>query len=115
MSVQFEAIVGRYLTLTLGGRPNRIYFEEAGQGIPLICLHTAGADSRQFRHLMNDDAITKHYRVIAFDMPWHGKSTPPPGWQDEEYLLTGAAYVEAVMAFCAAVAPQVRRGKSCPG
>jgi len=103
MSAVFEPIIGRYFTLTLGGRPNRIFFEEAGQGIPLVCLHTAGADSRQYRHLMTDAAITEHFRVIAFDMPWHGKSTPPPGWQDEDYLLTSAAYTEAVMAFCDAV------------
>jgi hypothetical protein len=46
-----EPIVGRYLRLTLGGRAHRVYFEEAGQGIPLVCLHTAGSDGRQFRHL----------------------------------------------------------------
>jgi hypothetical protein len=34
------------------GEDCRVYFEEAGQGIPLVCLHTAGADSRQFRHLI---------------------------------------------------------------
>ncbi len=30
-------------------------------------------------------------------MPWHGKSSPPEGWQDEEYLLTTDGYVELVM------------------
>jgi hypothetical protein len=69
MATQFEPIVGRYMTLELGGRPHRIYFEQAGEGIPLLCLHTAGADGRQFRHLMLDDDITRHYRVLAFDMP----------------------------------------------
>src|SRR4030095_16765944 len=39
-----EPVVGRYLRLDFKGRPHRIYFEEAGQGIPLVCLHTAGAD-----------------------------------------------------------------------
>ncbi len=95
-----EPIVGRYVRLTLGGRPHRVYFEEAGQGIPLVCLHTAGADGRQFRHLMNDEELTRHFRVIAFDMPWHGKSLPPPGWQDEEYRLTTDAYVEQVLTVC---------------
>src|SRR5262245_3231061 len=97
-----EPIIGRYLRLTLGGRPHRVYFEEAGQGIPLVCLHTAGSDGRQFRHLMLDEAITRHYRVIAFDMPWHGKSLPPAGWQDEEYRLTTERYVDLIMAFCRA-------------
>jgi hypothetical protein len=49
-----EPIVGRYLHLALDGRPHRVYFEEAGEGPPLVCLHTAGADGRQFRHLMTD-------------------------------------------------------------
>lgn len=96
---ELEPIVGRYLTLVLDDRPHRVYFEEAGQGIPLVCLHTAGADGRQFRHLMNDEAITKDWRVIAFDMPWHGKSLPPAGWQDEEYKLTTRGYVELIMTF----------------
>ena len=94
-----EPIVGRYLGVDLGGRPHRVYFEEAGQGIPLVCLHTAGADGRQFRHLMNDEAVTRHYRVLAFDMPWHGKSPPPAGWQDEEYTLTTRGYVDLIMTF----------------
>lgn len=100
---KIEPIVGRYLHLQLGGRDNRIYFEEAGAGIPLVCLHTAGADGRQYRHLMTDSAVTDHYRVIAFDMPWHGKSNPPAGWHDEEYRLTTEAYIDAVMGFCRAL------------
>jgi pimeloyl-ACP methyl ester carboxylesterase len=99
----FEPIRGTYVHLSLGSRPHRLYFEEAGEGIPLVCLHTAGADGRQFRHLMADEAITRHFRVVAFDMPWHGKSLPPAGWQDEEYRLTTAAYVELILTFCAAL------------
>jgi pimeloyl-ACP methyl ester carboxylesterase len=98
-----EPIVGRYLRMTLAGRLHRVYFEEAGQGIPLVCLHTAGADGRQFRHLLNDAEITRHFRVVAFDMPWHGKSLPPVGWQDEEYTLTTRGYVDLILAFCAAL------------
>ena len=90
MATTLEPIVGRYMTLELGGRAHRIYFEEAGQGIPLVCLHTAGADGRQFRHLL-DDEDHAHFRVLAFDMPWHGKSLPPEGWENEEYRLTTAA------------------------
>ena len=103
MTAKLEPIVGRYLTLELAGRPHRVYFEEAGQGIPLVCLHTAGADGRQYRHLMVDDEITRHFRLLAFDMPWHGKSLPPEGWQDEEYKLTTANYAEMIVAFCRAL------------
>ena len=103
MPTRLDPIVGRYLHVTLQGRPHRLYFEEAGQGIPLVCLHTAGADGRQFRHMMTDAAITDAFRVIAFDLPWHGKSTPPDGWHDEEYRLTTASYTEAIRTFCAAL------------
>jgi pimeloyl-ACP methyl ester carboxylesterase len=99
----FEPMVGRYLTVPIMGAQCRIYVEEAGSGIPLVCLHTAGADSRQFRHLLCDDAVTSRYRVIAFDMPWHGKSYPPAGWQKSEYKLTTELYVETIRAFCLAM------------
>jgi pimeloyl-ACP methyl ester carboxylesterase len=104
MTATLEPIVGRYMTLELGARPHRLYFEETGQGIPLVCLHTAGADGRQFRHLMNDAEITRHFRLLAFDMPWHGKSLPPEGWEREDYRLTTASYTEMIVAFCRALA-----------
>ena len=100
---EYEPIVGRYLRLDLDGRRHRLYVEEAGQGIPLVCLHTAGADGRQWRHLLTDAEITRHYRVLAFDMPWHGKSLPPVGWQDEEYRLTTQGYIDLILAFIRAL------------
>jgi pimeloyl-ACP methyl ester carboxylesterase len=104
---QIESIVGRYVWVELAGRAHRLYFEEAGpaggDGIPLVCLHTAGADGKQWRHVLNDPEITRHFRVLAFDMPRHGKSLPPAGWQDEEYRLTTAAYIETILAFCDAL------------
>jgi pimeloyl-ACP methyl ester carboxylesterase len=98
-----EPIIGRYLRLDLDDRPHRIYFEEAGQGIPLVCLHTAGADGRQYRALLNDPDIRSRFRVIAFDLPWHGKSSPPPGFEREAYQLTTDLYVDTVMAVCRAL------------
>jgi pimeloyl-ACP methyl ester carboxylesterase len=94
---RFEPIVGRYLNFELLGRPHRLYVEEAGQGIPLLCLHTAGSDGRQYRGLLNDKRITDHFRVIVFDMPWHGKSSPPEGFQNEEYRLTSRDYVRMIL------------------
>jgi pimeloyl-ACP methyl ester carboxylesterase len=94
---RFEPIVGRYLNFDLLGRPHRLYIEEAGQGIPLLCMHTAGSDGRQYRGLLNDKRITDHYRVIVFDMPWHGKSSPPEGYQNEEYKLTSRDYVRMIL------------------
>lgn len=98
-----EAITGRYARIDLDGRAHRIYFEEAGQGIPLLCLHTAGSDGRQYRALLNDAAITRRFRVVAFDMPWHGKSSPPEGWQKEDYRLTTDSYASMIMAVARAL------------
>jgi len=90
---RLEPIVGRYLHLDFQDRPYRVYFEEAG----------AGADGRQFRHLMNAGAVTARFRVIAFDLPWHGKSLPPPGWWQEGYRLTTRFYAEFIRAFARAL------------
>jgi pimeloyl-ACP methyl ester carboxylesterase len=92
-----EPITGRYLRMDVQGVPHRLYVEEAGQGIPLLCLHTAGSDSRQYRHLLNDPRVTDHFRVVTFDMPWHGKTSPPEGWQRQEYELTADLYTGTVL------------------
>jgi pimeloyl-ACP methyl ester carboxylesterase len=104
MKTYIEPIVGRYAHYDIDGRRCRVYFEEAGQGIPMVCMHTAGADGRQYRHMMCDPDITKDFRVMAFDMPWHGKSYPPEDWAvDEEYRLSTDLYVKTIMAFCEAM------------
>ena len=88
---RLDTVVGRYVHLDLDGHDYRIYFEEAGEGIPLLMQHTAGSHSSQFRHLFEMTEITKHFRLIAYDLPFHGKSLPPvtKSWWSEEYLLTG--------------------------
>ena len=93
-----EEVTGRYLHLNIEGRHHRIYFEEAGQGVPLICLHTAGADGRQYRSILNDADVTRNFRVVVFDLPGHGKSSPPAGFEQENYELTTDRYVATVMA-----------------
>ncbi|HUJ74693.1 MAG TPA: alpha/beta hydrolase, partial [bacterium] len=97
MTAALEPIIGRYARMEIGGRPHRVYFEEAGAGVPLLCLHTAGADGRQYRALLNDADITRDFRVVVFDMPWHGKSSPPAGWENEEYQLTTEGYTGLIM------------------
>ncbi len=95
--MSIEQSTGRYMNVTIAGRNQRIYFEEAGQGRPVLCLHTAGSDARQWRHILNDREITDTNRIIAFDMPWHGKSLPPDGYETEEYLLTTDTYIETIL------------------
>ncbi len=88
---RFDSPVGRYVHLELDGHDHRVYFEEAGQGIPLLLHHTAGAHGIQYRHLFEVPEITDHFRLIAYDLPFHGKSIPPVSkrWWEEEYRLSG--------------------------
>ena len=102
---KIEPITGRYIWVPYNGTEYRIFFEEAGQGIPMVCLHTAGTDSREWRHQLCDPAINANFRVIAIDIPRHGKSIPPYDWykEDEEYKLTAEFYMGIVVAFCEAL------------
>ena len=84
LSASISPITGRYLAMQFGGQDYKVHFDEAGEGIPLLCLHTSGADGRQYHSLMEDRAITSKYRVIALD---------------EEYKLTSKFYGDFVLAF----------------
>jgi pimeloyl-ACP methyl ester carboxylesterase len=95
---EFDAVVGRYLTVRYAGADYRIFVEEAGRGIPLLCLHTAGADSRQYHHVLNDPRVTDRFRVIAFDLPYHGRSDPPAEWWLRQYRLTTRDYMGLIRA-----------------
>lgn len=103
INATFEEAIGRYVRFTSGEVEYRVYYEEAGSGPVLIGLHTAGADGRQFRHMLADEELTARYRVVVFDLPWHGKSLPPAGWWKSEYLLTTETYASLVEDFCEAL------------
>ena len=45
----------------------------------MLMQHTAGSHGVQWRHLFEDERITDHFRLIAYDLPFHGKSVPPTG------------------------------------
>lgn len=87
---------GRYASVAADGRDWRLYAEQAGRGRDILCLHTAGADGRQFHGLMADPRITGSWRMTAFDMPWHGKS-PPPAEAPGAWRLTTDRYVALIM------------------
>ena len=100
---------GRYVYLTVDGIEYRVYYESSGgsadTGIPLVCQHTAGAHAFQWRHLLEDPEITQRYRVIAWDLPFHGKSLPPvedPHWT-KPYNLTRDFFLKFITSFCAAL------------
>ncbi len=57
----------------------------------MLLQHTAGAHGAQWRHLFERREIDR-FRLIAYDLPFHGKSLPPvgPKWWAQEYRLTAS-------------------------
>jgi pimeloyl-ACP methyl ester carboxylesterase len=97
-------VQGAYVPVTVDGVTYQIYYETAGSGRDVLCMHTAGSDGRQFHGLMADDRITSGHRLVAFDLPWHGKSPPPEGAVPGSWRLNTDLYVDLIMGFVAAAA-----------
>jgi pimeloyl-ACP methyl ester carboxylesterase len=96
--------VGRYVNLDVEGVRHRIFYEEAGTGVPLLCHHTAAADARQWRHLLEDRRVTSRFRVIAYDLPYHGRSLPAgEQWWAQEYVLTRSRAMGLAVSLAAAL------------
>ena len=93
---------GGYVAVRAQGVTYAIHYEHAGSGPDLLCLHTAGADLRQFHRLMADPRLAGRHRLVAFDLPWHGSSAPPAGAVAGSWRLDTDLYVELVMGFIAA-------------
>jgi len=72
--------------------PSSWHFEERGQGPPLLLLHGLGASSFSWRH--NLAPLARHFRVIAPDLPPHGRS---PASLEADYTLEALA--AAVLGF----------------
>ncbi|MGM0592638.1 MAG: alpha/beta fold hydrolase [Halobacteriota archaeon] len=104
---EIEPITGKYVHTEIEGVDHRIYFEENGpeDGIPLLCQHTAGNNCQEWRHVLTDEEITEDFRVIAHDLPYHGKSVPPTtqSWWEEDYKITGKRFTETLVALADAL------------
>lgn len=98
--------VGRYVNVTVDGARHKVFYFEAGEGIPVLCQHTAGNENRQWRHLLEDRELTKQYRFIAYDLPAHGKSDPSVDrdFFAEDHLLTSDWITQFVVNFADALA-----------
>jgi pimeloyl-ACP methyl ester carboxylesterase len=59
---------GNYITI----KNVKIYYEEYGQGIPLILLHGGFGSISHFKNVI--EPLSKKYRVIAMDSPGQGRS-----------------------------------------
>lgn len=79
--------MGHYTTVD----GTRTYYEECGEGIPLFCIHTAGACSIEYYQFL--PLMAAHgFRAIAIDLPGHGKSYPVD-WQPFRNMHEYAEFV----------------------
>jgi pimeloyl-ACP methyl ester carboxylesterase len=86
-------IAGRYHRITSrSGGTAVVYGESAGRGPPILMLHTAGADSRQFHALLSDVELARRWTLHAFDLPMHGRSMPQESWDGGAWVLTQEGY-----------------------
>lgn len=100
-------IAGRYHRITSrSGGGAVVYGESAGRGPPILMLHTAGADSRQWHALLSDVELAKRWTLHAFDLPSHGRSMPPDSWDGGAWTLTQDGYRD----WCRAYLEQVIGG-----
>lgn len=77
--------VGSYADIMLPGFPDKegnstpepakVHYMEAGNGEPLILLHTVGQSLYTWREVFQP--LSEHYRVIAVDLLGHGYSSRP--------------------------------------
>jgi pimeloyl-ACP methyl ester carboxylesterase len=100
-----DVAVGRYVRVAVDGITYRIFYEEAGSGVPLLLQHTAGADGRQWRNQLADPEFQRRFRVIAYDLPYHGRSLPPTGepWWTRDYRTTKEWMMKMVLAIMEAL------------
>ena len=96
---------GHYQTVVVDGVKHKVFYFQAGEGIPVLCQHTAGNENRQWRHLLEDRELTKKYRFIAYDLPAHGKSDPPYGaaFHEKDLLLSSDWITKFVTSFSEAL------------
>lgn len=93
--------IGRYAYVTIEGVEMRVYYETAGVGpVPLLLQHTAGADGRQWRHVLADPDLQRDFTMIAYDLPYHGKSMPPTSvrWWEQPYEISQQKIMATVVA-----------------
>lgn len=86
---------GQYVDI---GNQQWVYCERSGNplGRPVLMLHTAGSDSRQWHGLMTNANLQTKFNLLAFDLPGHGRSPLPANQENWDWLLTEAQYMKWV-------------------
>ncbi len=80
----------------------QLYYETAGEGMPLVLSHAAFLDSRMFDGLW--ESLARHYHVIRYDMRGYGQSSPASGplcrRDDLDLLLNALEVTRAHLVGC---------------
>ncbi len=71
-----------------------IFFAERGGGLPVLCLHGAGGSHTHWGHLLA--GLSGVARVIAPDLPGHGRSQPPAPADIAGYGAAAIALLDAL-------------------
>src|SRR5205809_279351 len=74
-----------YVELTNGN----VWYEDQGQGEPLVLLHGGAADSRFFDH--NVGPLAQRFRVVRTDLWGHGRTADRQGAFSLESFATDVA------------------------
>ncbi|KAJ4304677.1 hypothetical protein N0V90_000204 [Kalmusia sp. IMI 367209] len=96
-----DFLTGRYVFLDapVWGR-TKIFYEYSGEGKqPIVFLHAAGSDSRQYHGVMNDSRMRSKCTMYAFDLPGHGRSFPSRQYFPGAHTNTEDSYVGIIAAF----------------
>ena len=91
-------VQGRYVQLS--ATPNTwVYSESSGtpEAPPLLMLHTAGSDTRQWHGLMAQPDLRRDWHLLGFDMPGHGRSPLPHDEPNWIWRLTENRYIDCVL------------------
>jgi hypothetical protein len=103
--LEADVIVGRYVFInTLWGR-TKLFYEQSGdpRNVPILFLHTAGSDGRQYHGVMNDVRMLTEYHMISIDLPGHGRSFPATDQIPGKHWNTEDAYVGCIKEFISAL------------
>ena len=79
------------MTITVHGA--KVYYEQHGEGKPLLMLHGWGCDVHIWDSAVRDLSATR--RITVIDFPGHGQSSEPPAaWSVGEYAAMTAELIE---------------------
>lgn len=73
----------------------RIAYRRAGEGPPLVLLHGAFSDGREWRRQL--EGLSDEFAVVAWDAPGFGRSSDPPeGFGARDYAESLAGFIGAL-------------------